>query len=205
VENLRPVGRRSRKILFDSNGDLDNNPKTAFDNQDGNREIFLAKRGRKKIVITQLTNSSGFVENRAGGLGFHDAVAVFSSNGNYTLQNNDGNFEIFTVFKGAFTQITVSNSGENVVPVMNGRGRFIAFESTADLTGNGASNRRVFFYDRFNNLLTPLSPSSVGDNRHPRISNGRFVVWDSDVDITTNPPTVLTDRVVYLYDRLKDD
>lgn len=206
VQNFRPVGRRGKRILFDSNGDLDNDPKTSINNVDGNREIFVARRGRKKVRITQLTDSVAPVENRAGGLGFHDRLAVFSSDGNYTTQNADGNFEIFTVFKGAFAQITVSSSGENVAPVMNGRGRFIAFESTANLTVDATgNNRRIYFFDRDKNKMTLLSKSSIpgGDNRHPRISNGRFVVWDSNVDLTTN--TLLTERVVYLYDRQQDD
>jgi hypothetical protein len=192
-------------MVFDSNGDLDNDPKTTINNADGNREIFLARRGRKKIRITQMTNSFAPVENRAGGLGFHDRLAAFTSNGNYTGQNNDGNFEIFTVFKGVVTQVTFSTSGENVKVVMNGRARFIAFESTADLTGDGATNRRVFLFDRKSSTLTQLSRSSIGDNQNPRISNGRFVVWDSDVDLSTNPPTMLPERVVYVYDRKQDD
>src|SRR5207344_1337228 len=97
VENKRPVDRRGKKILFDSNGDLDNDPRTSYDNIDGNREIFLVKRGRKSLLITQLTNSTFPVENHAGGLGFHNQIAAFSSTGNYTLQNPDGNWEIFTV------------------------------------------------------------------------------------------------------------
>lgn len=209
VQNFRPVGRRGKRILFDSNADLDNDPKTppTLNNADGNREIFVARRGRKKIRFTQLTDSVAPVENRAGGLGFHDRLAAFSSDGNYTTQNADGNFEIFTVFKGAFAQITNSTSpAENVVPVMNGRGRFIAFESTANLTVDATGdNRRIYFFDRDKNKMTLLSKSSVpgGDNRHPRISNGRFVVWDSNVDLNTN--MLLTERVVYLYDRQQDN
>jgi cysteine-rich repeat protein len=222
VQNHRPVDRRGKKIIFDSNGDLDNDPKTSFDpangngNADGNREIFLARIGRKGIRITQLTDSRFPFENRAGGLGFHNQVAAFSSNGNYTGQNNDGNFEIFTVFKGTIAQETISMGGNSLNPVMNFRARFIAFESTANLIGDGGTNRRIFLIDRNKSTADPgrirvLSRPTDGDNEHPRISNGRFIVWDSNLNLACSPgnpncPRILEDgeRLVYLYDRQQD-
>jgi hypothetical protein len=82
-------------------------------------------------------------------------------------------------------------------------GRFIAFESTEDLDNDGATNRRVFLYNVTAGQLLRLSRSRFGENRAPRISNGRFVVWESTADLTGGNPQ--GDRVIYLFDRRKDD
>ena len=62
------------------------------------------------------------------------------------------------------------------------------FESTADLTQSGATNRRVFQFDRGNGKLTLLSRSRFGTNQAPRIRKRRFVVWESTANLTGNNP-----------------
>ncbi len=196
-DNLRPATQNGRQVAFDSVADLTGG------NPDGNREIFSAKFKRRNWEITQITDSVG-VENRAGSVSKRGKIVVFSSNGDYTGQNADGNTEIFLWEKGSYEQITVTSTGENVNPRGNPRARFITFESTVDVEDTGAilTNRRVHLYDRKTGTTLLISRSFFGDNFAPRISQGRFVVWESTANLTGQNPN--GDRAIYLFDRRRD-
>lgn len=198
-QNRRPSTQTGRQVLFDSDADL------AGNNADGNREVFLAEARGANWVFTQITNSIAPVENRAGQVARRGRIAVFSSNGNYAGQNADGNREIFAFERGVFEQLSNSTVGENVNPHANPRGRFVAFESTANLEsgGNTVLNRRVFYYDRLRDSLTVVSRSFFGNNFVPRLSNGRFIVWQSTSNLTGQNP--MNDDVIYAFDRRRDD
>ncbi len=199
IENRRPVTQTGRQVAFDSEADL------TGQNGDGNREIFLAKFKRGGWEIEQMTNSLAPVENLTGGVGRRGRALSFSSNGNYAGQNADGNREVFVLEKGAFEQLTNTTVGENVVPDINPRGRFVTFESTSNVeaAGDTLSNRRVFLFDRKKGTTTVISRSVFGENTKPRISNGRFVVWESTANLTGSNPGA--DKVIYLFDRRKDN
>ncbi|MDX2170111.1 MAG: right-handed parallel beta-helix repeat-containing protein [Deltaproteobacteria bacterium] len=198
-QNRRPSTQTGRQLLFDSDADL------VGDNPDGNREIFYAEARGTTWLFQQITNSVAPVDNRAGQVARRGRVLAFSSNGNYAGQNADGNREIFAYERGVFEQLSHSTVGENVNPHANPRGRFVAFESTANLEsgGNALLNRRVFFYDRVRDALTIVSRSFFGDNFVPRFSNGRFIVWESTSNLTGNNP--MNDHVIYAFDRRRDD
>jgi hypothetical protein len=221
-DSRRPATAGSgRHVIFDSTGDLDNDPGSSASNADGNREVFRARSTAAGPVFTQLTNTQPPVENRAGGgLGKRFKIAVFSSNGDLVANGNaDGNREVFVWFDGQITQVTNSVASVceadcmgdadclvecgSVNPVIDRFGRFVAFESTADLDNDGAENRRVYLFSREEGTLLRLSRSRFGENRVPRISNGRFVVWESTADLTGGNPS--GDRVIYMFDRRKDD
>ncbi len=200
AENLRPTTQTGRQVVFDSDADL------VGLNSDGNREIFFSKFKRKKWEIVQITDTT-LAENRAGGISKRGKIITFSSNGNLVGQNADGNREIFVWEKGTVEQITNTTVGENVAPQANPRGRFIVFESTADVedggTGGILTNRRVHLFDRKKGTTLLMSRSFFGDNYNPRISQGRFVVWESTANLTGQNPS--GDRAIYLFDRRKDD
>ncbi len=84
---------------------------------------------------------------------------------------------------------------------------FVVFESTADVEdgGSGATltNRRVHLFDRKRGTTLLISRSFFGDNFTPRISNGRFVVWESTANLTGSNPG--GEPAIYLFDRRKDD
>lgn len=199
VENRRPSTQTGRQVLFDSNADLTGG------NPDGNREIFLAEARGNTWIMRQLTSSVAPVENHAGQLARRGRVNSFSSNGDYASQNPDGNREIFVLERGVYEQLTHSTAGENVNPHGNPKGRFVTFESTADLEtgGNVVVNRRVFYYDRLLGNLTLVSRSFFGSNYVPRMSNGRFIVWQSTANLTGQNPG--NDDVIYAFDRRRDD
>lgn len=199
VENRRPATQTGRQVVFDSTANF------TGQNADGNREIFYAVRKRGGWQIQQKTNTLPPVENFAGAVARRGNSIVFSSNGNFTGQNADGNREVFLLERSAFKQITHTTVGENANPVLNPRGRFIAFESTSDVDGPGttATNRRVFLHDGKLGTTKAISRSFFGTNKYPRISQGRFVVWESTANLTGSNPG--GNRVVYLYNRRKDN
>ena len=199
VENRRPSTQTGRQILFDSNADL------AGGNPDGNREVFLAEARGSSWTMTQLTTSVLPVDNRAGQLARRGRVNSFSSNGDYAGQNADGNREVFVVERGVYEQLSHSIVGENVNPHGSPRGRFVTWESTSDLENGGLAvvNRRVFYWDRLLNSLTIVSRSFFGNNFVPRMSNGRFIVWQSTSNLTGQNPT--NEDVIYAFDRRRDD
>jgi hypothetical protein len=158
--------------VFESSADLNVDPRTTVSNP-------------------PLTDGSGSLDG-------HSVVAAFSSNGDLVGQNADGNREIFTWHRksGTFEQITNSIGGENANPMINQTQRFVVFESTSDLTQSGATNRRVFQFDRGKGTLTLLSRSRFGTNQVPRIRHRRYVVWESTANLTGNNPN--GEWVIYL-------
>lgn len=199
VQNLRPTTQTGRQILFDSPANLTGG------NADGNREVFLAEAKGVNWVVTQITSSTAPVDNHAGQVAKRGKILTFSSNGNYAGQNADGNREVFAWERGVFEQLSNATVGESAVPHVNPKGRFVTFESTANLEsgGNAVLNRRVFYYDRSRDTLTVVSRSLFGDNFVPRLSNGRFIVWESTANLTGQNP--LAERVIYAFDRRRDD
>lgn len=199
IDNRRPSTQTGRQVAFDSEGDY------TGQNPDGNREIFVATFRRGGWDIDQMTITTAPVVNFAGSLGKRGNLVVFSSNGDLTGQNPDGNREVFLRDKSGFEQVSMTTVGENVNPTVNTRGRFVTFESTsdADASGTTVTNRRVFLFDRKTGTTRAISRSLFGDNYKPRISNGRFVVWESTSNLTGSNPDA--NRVIYLYDRRKDN
>lgn len=218
AENRRPQTASGKQVLFDSDADLVGENPLNF------RQVFYAVwHGGSGWELKQLTHTPAGVENWAGGLAQLGRVVVFSSNGDLSGQNGDGNRELFSVDTrtGGFTQITNTQGTavENVNPTVNPTGRFIAFESNASPVAFGtdtisASNRNVYLYDR-NCAFSPtpgcqvfkrLSKRNIGDNLAPRISKGRFVVWESTANLTDLPGgNPNGEHVIYLYDRRRDD
>jgi hypothetical protein len=197
VSNHRPSTIRGRQIVFDSDGDL------VGQNADGNREVFVARVRPSGVQISQITNTTAPVDNQSGSVDLRSKAIAFSSTGNFLNQNADGNREIFvwTLRDKTFEQITHSIGGENTNPCLNQNHRYLTFESTADLTNSGATNRRVFEYDRFREELTLLSRSRFGDNRLPR-SRRQFVVWESTANLTGHNAGGAW--MIYVFDRKKD-
>jgi len=205
VSNRRPATTDGRRIAFDSTGDLHNDPKVpGRNNADGNRELFLVRVKTSGNEITQITDTVAPAESFSGSLDSNGALLAFSSTANLTAQNADGNREIYTWYRrsAGFEQLTHSAGGESLNPVVNLSQRFVVFESTADLTFSGATNRRIFQFDRNKGELLLLSRSRFGTNQTPRIRKRRFVVWESTADLTGNNPS--GDWVIYVFDRKKD-
>jgi len=207
VENSRPSTVDGKRVVFESTGDLHNDPKfPGVNNPDHNREIFVAKLRKSGLpVITQVTDTLAPVENLAPTGDTRANLVAFSSNGDLGGENGDGNREVFVWSKKAkaFEQITVTPLGESSNAVISTSGRWLVFESTADLNSNGASNRRVFQFDRELGELLTLSRLRFGSNQLPRIRRRRFVTWESTANLTGGNPN--GNWVIFVFDRKKDD
>jgi hypothetical protein len=156
-------------------------------------------RGGGIIEIRQITNTVAPADSRSGSTDGDSAIVAFSSTADLVGQNADGNREIFTWRRrtNAFEQITHSPTGENANPVINLSQRFVVFESTADLTMSGASNRRIFQFDRARSCCCSRSRST---NESPRIKKRRF--WCGvHANLTGN--NAAGDWVIYVFDRKK--
>jgi len=210
VDNHRPFTIDGKWILFDSNGDF-----VPGSNADGNRELYQARLRASGVSFTQITDTVYPVDNRSGSMDGHSVVITFSSNGDLIPGGNpDGNREIFVWLRRAKTFEQLTNSGpygENINPSINLGQRFVVFESTADLTNSGATNRRIFQFDRVHKTLTLLSRSRFGTNQLPKVSLHRYVIWESTANLTGHNPNPSCDCedptsqwVIYLFDRRKD-
>jgi len=196
-----------RRVVAESNGDLHNNKKVpGVNNPDHNTEIFVAKVRRRKLpVITQVTDSQAPVVNSSPTADTRARLVTFSSNGDYAGNNADGSTEVF-VFNAkeeTYEQITSAPSGESVNPVIGASGRWLVFESTSDLNLNGATNRRVFQFDRDLGELLTLSRLRFGTNQLPRIRRRRYVTWESTANLTGG--NAAGEWVMFIFDRKKDD
>jgi hypothetical protein len=183
VENRRPELRSGIRIAFDSNGDLHNDPQRTAGNPDGNREIFVVRLSSNgQLVFTQVTDTLAPVDNVLGCTARGGRQIFFSSNGDLntnaevTYGNGDGSVEVFryvgSARKETFTQMTNASSGESVNASCTPNGVWLAFESTADLENDGATNRRVFQMNtRKMSLLRPLrrQRAPAHDRSHDRV------------------------------------
>jgi cysteine-rich repeat protein len=206
VENRLPATVDGRRVVFESTGDLHNDKRVpGVNNPDHNREIFIAKMKKSGIpVITQVTDSLLPVENRAPTGDSRAGLVAFSSNGDYAGQNADGSREIFVWSKKApIEQITNATAGESANPVIGASGRWLVFESTSDLEQNGATNRRVFQFDRDTGELLALSRLRFGTNQLPRLRRRRYVTWESTANLTGGNPS--GEWVIFVFDRKKND
>ena len=85
-------------------------------------------------------------------------------------------------------------------PTTNGTGRFVAYETQCDPTGqNPDGNREIMLFDRIAGLKTQLTQSADFGNFAPRISRaGDLVVFMSSNDLTGGNPE--TDRQLFIVD-----
>ena len=110
--------------------------------------------------------------------------------------NADGNSEIFLFDGSRLIQVTNTSPGDltdrttngNFQPSISDDGRFIAFSSNRDLTGQNADgNLEVFILDSFASSFTQLTNSSgiVGFTDAKISGNGNFVSYIRDKGITS--------------------
>jgi len=114
-------------------------------------------------------------------------LIAFRSEANFTGQNIDNNDEIFiyNVRKNEFTQATFSTGGSNGNPDISSDGKFIAFDSRADINGvpnNGS--RQVFLHDVMTGTNTQITNGDK--NSDAPVINGlnNQIAFVSQADLT---------------------
>ena len=184
-------------------------------NGDGNREVFL--RNVATNTTTQLTSTTGSTQ-WIGDVTADGSEVLFTSNGNLTGGNADGNYELYhrEVASGTTTQITDSvNSGFLLGDVydatMSDDGRYVAFRSSGDF--DDGSNlfpneaMEIWLHDRVDDTTVQVTDSPrFHNNLSPSISaDGTRIAFTSTYDHAgaAVPPTSFVHQVM-LYDVASD-
>jgi len=185
-DNRNPAVNDDGSIIsFVSNRNLINGNPSPPPSESQTPQVFIANRtnGLTFLQVTNIpatvkTNISGFVENPS--LSGDGTVLAFLSNANIpgpggTANNADVNAEVYLArYNGntvtSITQVTktTADNGASVNVWSPGRrmsrnGNFLAFESRADLSGNGAlqTNLTTFLYDIGANTFRQIGPRAT--------------------------------------------
>lgn len=192
---------RGNTLVFNGNSDI-----VTGSNTDGNFEIFKTMAGS----VRQLTTTAPPVWNKDPVIGGSPhANIMFSSNGNFTGSNADGNREIFLNEYSTIYQVTDTSGGDAAFGGANGHIRLsgtpeqFIFSSTRNhsqgsgsLFDNADENREIFLgkwelqgntlnvdFEQITNT-TNISPGSYFENINPQVSAiADVIAFSSDLDL----------------------
>jgi Ca2+-binding RTX toxin-like protein len=145
--------------------------------------------------LTRVSTSAGGVQGNGNAsdarLSADGKFVVFESSANNLAGGPDinGNPDIFikNLQTGAISCVSLDLNGDYAIgmaynPDVSADGRYVVFESSADLLGDGQYG--TFVRDMQTGTLTHMGPGTYDENNHPRISgDGRFVVFTSAEDV----------------------
>lgn len=159
------------------------------ENPDRNQETFLFDVAAGKF--TQITGTTGRPNAIYDSIDSAGTLIAFSLDLDLTGENPDLNSEIFLFDTniGKFTQITKTTEGDSFSASINSDGTRIAFESSADLTGQNAEhNGELFLFDaranQFIQVTNPTRAKHVSSFLDPSInSDGTRIVFQSASDL----------------------
>src|SRR5262249_45480823 len=86
--------------------------------------------------------------------------------------------------------VTSFDGGQSIKPYCQGEtARFVSFQSTADLMGNGSSGSEIFLFDNQPPRNTrQITNCAFGESENPtNVSDGHVVVFDSTSDLASPP------------------
>ncbi len=169
------INANGTRIAFQSEADL------LGTNGDEDFEIFLwdASTG-----LSQITNTAFTEINSAAAINAAGNRIAFASSANLTGGNGDGNNELFLWDSATgFTQITNTTSVFSFfLPSINAIGDRIAFETGADLLGNGSSGIEVFLWDASSGL-TQITNSNASSFSASIDAAGTRVAFGSSANL----------------------
>lgn len=180
--NINPsISGDGRIIAFESSEDL-----AAAGGPDHFRAI-RANVGAEPATFSQM----GGTRAVAPAVSQDGSRIAFASKDDPLGTNADGNSEIFLFDGSRLTQVTNTSPGAlanrttngNFQPSISDDGRFIAFSSNRDLTGqNGDGNLEIFVFDSLSSSFTQLTNSSgiVGFTDAKISGNGNLVAYIRD-------------------------
>ncbi|HHN93485.1 MAG TPA: PKD domain-containing protein, partial [Anaerolineae bacterium] len=160
-------------------------------NQDGSIEIILADvRPDGSVEYTAVTSSTGSILggfNLAPSISRDGSRVAFFSDRDLTGENEDRNFEVFLAEVDgngnvALLQVTKTARGLNVLPEISGDGRYLAFVSNQNLTGENEAGKTEVFRAEVGAgdaiTLTQITHSDDEVNDQPTISyDGRYIAF----------------------------
>ena len=160
-------------------------------NSDGSIEIVLADiHPDRSVDYAAVTSSTGSI---LGGFNLYPAIdekgerITFFSDRNLTGENEDHNFEVFLADVDSrrnvtLTQVTKTSRGLNVLPDISGDGRYLAFISNQNLTGENANKKTEVFLAEIGAggaiTLSQITHSTDEENDQPAINyNGQYIAF----------------------------
>jgi len=172
------------RIAFVSTANITN------ENPEGNREIYLYD---TTTGFTQITNENGFSDISTDPSINDDGTRIaFSSDADINDGNSEGNEEIYLydTDTGEITQITDYHEEDSDDPSISGDGRFIVFESEANINGtNPEGNEEIYLYDTDTGVFIQITDETSGDSSNPSINgDGTRIAFDSEADINDENP-----------------
>ncbi len=180
------------KVVFSSPDDL-----LPGNNADGSLEVYLyslATGQNAQLTAAESGDSAQPVISSDG------QWAAFASTADLTGSNADGNREIFRVntVTLAVQQVTASAGGESLAPAIDADGSRIAFQSTADLTGdNSDGSTEIFLYDADTGSVSQITSAATGTSESASLDDsGAWIAFRSDAGLVTTS----TQAEVLLYD-----
>ncbi len=202
--SVQDVSDDGSRVVMLSNQNIDDG------NPDGHLQVLL--QDRSAGTITQLTAHAGGGSSNAasyvgGSLSSDGSQVVFSSTGESLPGNNpDGSLEVYlySTSTAQYVQLTESDSADSAQPVISGDGQWVAFSSTADLTGsNDDGNREIFRVHTVTLAIQQITNTTSGQSELPAIdADGSRIAFQSTADLTGDNSDGNSE--IFLYDAQTD-
>lgn len=159
-------------------------------NPEGNAEIFRV--ANLASTVTPVT-ASALGEHGEPAQAVRKRVA-FTSNGNITGDNPDGNREVFFWTEGVpptYSQVGVSMGCQNAAPSIDSRARYAAFHSTCDrIPSLGNPDQSIYVWDDKKATLLPLvvrGELSAASANAQAVKYMSILTYESNLGSVTDP------------------
>ena len=187
-------------IVFASDADINGAPPNV------NEQIYIYD--VMTGIIEQITNGTDGDSDDPVINGLNTHIA-FRSLADLTGDNplNEDQIFLYDILANSFNQITNSTSGVTVFPTINFAGDRVAFESSANLTGQNpvAGIRQIFLYNSDTDILSQITNNTAGSGSSVTDSaidgSGNFITLSANSNPNgggSNFPTGR--RQIYLFD-----
>lgn len=190
------LNANGRILAFESNVDFNNN------NMLFNRsQIYLFNRSNG--VLTLITNDTDN-SSLAPSINADGNLVAFASDSNINGGNigNDRQIYVYNVTTGIFTQITAADRDSNQ-PSISADGMWVAFQSSADFTGQNPDFSTEIFLANVNDgtiiqITADPDPMFNIDSQSPSISgDGNIIAFQSDSNIDGLNPDEIQQIFIY--------
>lgn len=150
------ISRDGKLVSFSSRGNINGVP------NNGSNQLFLYD--VMTATNTQITNENE--NSTSSSISGDNTQIAFSSQADITGDNplNLTQIFLYDIAGGTFTQITNSVFGITIRPSSNSEGNRVAFESSADLTGENpipGGIRQVYIYNRDTDSLSQITANTA--------------------------------------------
>lgn len=187
------IDKAGTRIAFETDADINGG------NPDNNDDIYVFDTNSTTFIqITGDPNDDSINPSISG----DGSKVAFQSSANINggNPNNVNQIYIADVGSGVIMQITDDPIQASTEPSANMDGQFVAFRSTANLTGeNPDNNSEIFLADTRAGTLTQITITTDGFSQLPSINgDGTKIAFESASNLNDNNPNGI--REIWLYD-----